>query len=453
MPIELHGENFQSWRKFDLTLDNLTVVVGSSNLGKSALVRSFKALVRNTLNAAQVRLGSEGIRIEAVIDGHHVIAERPRKDSVTYQVDGQDFQKLDGKIPQPVADLGMGLLEIGKVKLDPIFAGQFSEPFMLTATDGELNTILGAFSSTERLESGKKTANTRVAEKNAEAKVLAKNLRAVEARRSKLTVLAEQATAIQVEINTLEPVVERQQQTIKVLDELIAHRIRLTKLQIILDGVVIPGTEPVAASIERVQALQHLAARKIRRDKIQRVLDKLEVPAVEPVQRLLETAAAAGQAANSYVRKDRATATTDAIAACVETWTAIVSLFKYGKAVQEAEQALAAVKSSRAKEVIVKLEKRSEKIDAAINEGTRLAAGIKGLNSLIAARTAAKVLDDALPPLLAEYDAALEALEAIKTEYQQYQLDEAAKAAHRKAHAELAAKQKACPKCGEVISL
>jgi ABC-type phosphate/phosphonate transport system ATPase subunit len=69
MAIKLHGKDFQSWEEFDLNIEGRTAVVGPSNLGKSAIFRSLKGLVRNTLNANQLRVGSMLIQIEATIDG------------------------------------------------------------------------------------------------------------------------------------------------------------------------------------------------------------------------------------------------------------------------------------------------------------------------------------------------------------------------------------------------
>ncbi len=53
----------------------------------------------------------------------------------------------------------MGELVLGKVRLDPVFSRQFGSQFLLEKGDTALNIILGAFSSTEKLEDGKRVAN------------------------------------------------------------------------------------------------------------------------------------------------------------------------------------------------------------------------------------------------------------------------------------------------------
>lgn len=449
MTIELQVENFQSWEKFGLTLDGLTVLVGASNVGKSATNRALKALLRNTLNASQIRVGSTGIKIDAVIDGHRVIAERPKKDSVTYQVDGEGFSKLDGKIPERVADLGYGELVIGKVRLDPIFSKQFGSQFILEEGETALNTILGAFSSTEKLEFGKRTANLRIGERNAEAKVLAKEMRVVEERRAKIAPLAERATATQTLIDSLEPQIVRQEQVLALLDTLIVHTERLQRLQEVIAGVTVPDTEPVAHGIQVIQAVAVLAVTLARHQRIQVAVDQLVVPVADKAVQLHLQVLNAGQAATAQKRLQEAKAATDAIAVCVAGWTDIVNLFKHGKTLREAEEALTAFNSSsaRSKTTIAALEEHTSEIDGLISEVTRLAKSIRQLDGLVTARQAGDVHTKALPGLETEIEQAQATLDRITTEHQAHQQALAVEAAQKQAAKEAAAAAAACAKC------
>lgn len=453
MAIELHGENFQSWERFDLHVEGLTVVVGPSNLGKSAITRLTKAILRNGLSAAQIRVGSDGVKGELTIDGHKVIAERSKRGTNTYNIDGKDLSKLGRTTPQELTDLGMGLIEIGKQKLDATFAGQFDSQFILDRSDEELNQILGAFSSTEQLEFGKRTANGRVSEKNAEAKVLAKNKQQINERILKLDALQVRADEIQTKIDALEPVIDRQQKAIAALESLIAHRTRLDTLRKVIASVKVPDTAPVAHSIQVVQAAARLVETRESHRRLRLVLKKLVVPDTATSQRSLAASLAAGQAAEASIKRSQAKRALTGIAACVTTWTEIVTLVKRGKAITEAEAAIAAKESSQARAYITRLDQHTAAITKLETEVKRLAAGIRGLDTLLTAREALEELRVKYPALMNEVKQAEALLEKITREHQEHQQAVAVAAARKAAEEERQRTTRTCPRCGETVKI
>lgn len=459
MAIEFKGTNFQSWPGFELTMDDLTVVVGSSNVGKSAIARAFRGLIRNSTNAGQVRVDkisgvcTEGLRLEAVIDGHTVSMERTKKNAVSYTVDGQEYQKLNGAVPPCVQDLGMGELQIGSVTLDPVFASQFGNQFLLQEGSTALNTILGAFSSTEKLEFGKKTANGRIAEKNSEAKLLAKDFQAVEARRVKLEVLAASSTEVQTRIDALEGTITRQEQTVQLLDELIEHTERLERLRTVIAGITVPDTAPIARAIQAVQGLDRLLAARVRHDVLASILSRFTVPDVEPIARLFRTALFAGQAAEAQDRLGKARAANTAIAAMVTTWTAVVAGYKKGQTLDLAVEAIEAAATSRPKRYIKKLDQRTGRIEEGVNEVKRLASGVRQIDVLIAAREILAKTKEELPHVEAELFIADGKVVRVQQEWQEHKQAVAVAEATRRA-AEVAKHNAAghkCPNCGEVM--
>lgn len=180
--MELSLTNYQSWSSAQLKVEGLTVVVGPSNLGKSALGRAFKGLVRNDLLPDHIKLGTEGVVVSAIIAGKTVTAKRgaKAKDSTTYDVDGVEFAKLGGDVPQAVKDMAFGPVEVNGVSIDPVFAGQFDGQFLLGNSPAELNAVLNAFASTEKLDKGRKELARRTTETNATAKALAPQISALE---------------------------------------------------------------------------------------------------------------------------------------------------------------------------------------------------------------------------------------------------------------------------------
>jgi len=273
-------DNFQSWESAKLQIDGLTVIVGDSNLGKSALERAIKGLLRNELSNRQVRNGSEAMQVSATIDGHTIVATLGNKpsSSIVYNVDGEEFKKLNRAVPQPILDLRLGTIEIGDVTLDPIFADQFGSQFLLEEKPGPLNAILGAFSATERLEQGKRKANGEIAELNSQAKLLSKEVQAVETRRATLELLDLKFQDIGAVVDMVEPLVERDQAVLAALATLIDHRERLDAIHEVMGKLEVPTTSSVEHALKLGAALTTAATLRLRHNRITRVLSRLTVP-------------------------------------------------------------------------------------------------------------------------------------------------------------------------------
>jgi hypothetical protein len=71
-------------------------------------------------------------------------------------------------------------VEVNGVSIDPIFAGQFDGQFLVGSSPAELNAVLNAFASTERLDRGRKVLAQRVNDTNAQAKALTPQISALE---------------------------------------------------------------------------------------------------------------------------------------------------------------------------------------------------------------------------------------------------------------------------------
>ncbi len=220
--MRLKVENFQSWTEADLRFDGFTVVVGSSNRGKSALTRALRGLLRGDISQDQVKLGTKALTLtldRGVPTGpKRIVASRTTKGSTVYKVDEDEYAKLGGSAPPSVQALGYEPVEVNGLKIDPIFAGQFDSQFMVASTPAEVSGILGAFSATERLDKGKAVLKSKVTEFNAEAKVLGGQISTLEVQEAALAVLAERAVKSQEEIQTRGKVVQHKSGALIQLD-------------------------------------------------------------------------------------------------------------------------------------------------------------------------------------------------------------------------------------------
>jgi hypothetical protein len=222
-------------------------------------------MFRNELPSEYIRTGSNGLELTATLDGGIIIAERTPKGSTQYKINDKPFKKLNQTIPPELRAFGMNEVEVGDFTIDPIFARQNGKQFLIDSeayTPMELNTILGAFASTEKLEAGKKAANLEITHKNAEAKTLAEEVVQAETRKALMETFDRDAEGVAQGLKRLKPDVE--------------------------------GLEAkkhwLMASMERQRALQPL----------QEVVSELSVPDMGGVERLVQARDYAVQATNSF---------------------------------------------------------------------------------------------------------------------------------------------------------
>lgn len=194
--MQLTVKDFQGWKDATLSMEGLTVVVGPSSRGKSALSRALKGILRNTVSEGQIRLGSKETRVSLSLSDHEIECSRALKGSASYVVDGAEFAKLGGEVPPPMLDWGHQPVEVNGVKVDPIFAGQFDAQFLLSSSPAETSAILNAFASTERLDKGKKVLKGYVAEVDSEAKVLGAQVSALQEQVNEVTRKADQCEGL-----------------------------------------------------------------------------------------------------------------------------------------------------------------------------------------------------------------------------------------------------------------
>jgi AAA15 family ATPase/GTPase len=105
----LDVRNFQSLKDVHLDLGLLTVIVGDSNTGKSAVVRALKALASNLRGSSAITLGCRTASISAVCDDSKVTLEKSDTSS-SYRVSkagepDREFTKIAGETPEEISSL------------------------------------------------------------------------------------------------------------------------------------------------------------------------------------------------------------------------------------------------------------------------------------------------------------------------------------------------------------
>lgn len=147
MKVEIH--NYQSIEKVAIEPKGFTIIVGDSNVGKSALVRALVGAMANTLEAPSIRNGKTGAFVSIEKDGHTILVERT-PDTTSYVVDGQKFTKLARKSCPAVEQLGFKAIKVGETELTPQWVvDQFDPLFIL---DEPASVAAGIITQASRLD-------------------------------------------------------------------------------------------------------------------------------------------------------------------------------------------------------------------------------------------------------------------------------------------------------------
>lgn len=218
--FRLTGRDFQSWKSFDLPVSGFTVIVGASDRGKSALIRALQGVLRNEVTSNQVSWWAKDSSVTLTPEGESCVTLTRTPKTTSYTVGDEEFSKLAGGVPPAVADFKCGSVDTGGVKLDPIFAGQFDQQFMLTLSPSELNTVFGLFSSTEKLSAGKKLAASKNAELGSTAKFLASEIQEAEVKKSQLTTLVAEFEVASTKLERLASLAEQLSHNLATLQSL-----------------------------------------------------------------------------------------------------------------------------------------------------------------------------------------------------------------------------------------
>ena len=170
---KLTVENFQSLEKIELDLAPFTVVEGSSNSGKSAVLRALKAVVRNVHSPSAVRVGAKQFTAQIGLDNDVAVAIERGPSQSTYRVllpDGEEavFTKAGRTVPEEVQKvLGLPSPE----GPDLAFSSQIDPPFLLAETGSTAAKMLGDLTNVSRLHAAAREANRRRLDASKEHKI------------------------------------------------------------------------------------------------------------------------------------------------------------------------------------------------------------------------------------------------------------------------------------------
>src|SRR3990167_4660135 len=138
--------NYQSIEDAHLAFGRLTVIVGPSGRGKSALRRALAAALFGQVGEDFIRFGKQKATVTLSFDGgRELVWEKHRDKGATYTLDGKLFTRTGRAVPDEVAEaLAVRRIDIDKdLTLRPQFQDQHDLPLLLMESQTMVARALG----------------------------------------------------------------------------------------------------------------------------------------------------------------------------------------------------------------------------------------------------------------------------------------------------------------------
>lgn len=175
----------------DLTLDlgSWTVLVGSSNSGKSAVLRALRDLFQNADSPSVARVGVKQFEVCAFLSGNTSVRLTRGKSQSTYALneggpEDEIYAKSGRSVPVPIS-------EALKIPADDVwehYAAQLDPPYLLSLPSSQIATLLAELTESDRIGRAVSEINRR---KSSWSKT--REIRATDAEKAKATLEADYA--------------------------------------------------------------------------------------------------------------------------------------------------------------------------------------------------------------------------------------------------------------------
>lgn len=177
--MKLHVKNFQSIEQADIEIGPLTVLVGQSDVGKSAIIRALRLLHRNNGGLELVKYGAGGLYVQQTSDEGVTTSISKGKGQNSYHAGSKVLSKIGKDIPPEVsANLRTDELVLDKdLVLDLNFSGQFDSPFLLADSSSVVTKAISSLSGINILYSAIREANSEAQKLKAKGDVLTDSLK------------------------------------------------------------------------------------------------------------------------------------------------------------------------------------------------------------------------------------------------------------------------------------
>lgn len=157
--------NFQSLQNVEVEFGNLTVIVGASSSGKSAITRAMQAVTSNSLDSANITRSTKKAAVSLNTGDAVVTIERETGGTSVYKLakagsKEQVFTKLNRSVPTEVTE-ALGILPSTQEVASINFAGQFDTPYLLKEGASSVARVLGELTNVSKIFEAVREASRR----------------------------------------------------------------------------------------------------------------------------------------------------------------------------------------------------------------------------------------------------------------------------------------------------
>jgi DNA repair ATPase RecN len=157
--------NFQSLQDVEVEFGKLTVIVGASSSGKSALTRAMKAVTSNSLDSDNITKGSKKSAVSLKTENATVTIERETGHSSVYKIakssgEESSYPKSNRQVPTEVTEV-LGISPSTKEVESINFAGQFDTPYLLKEGASAVARVLGELTNVSTIFAAVREASRR----------------------------------------------------------------------------------------------------------------------------------------------------------------------------------------------------------------------------------------------------------------------------------------------------
>lgn len=147
--MKIKIKNFQSLKDIELDVSGLTILTGSNNTGKSAVIRAVSGVFNNTRGNSFVRYGETHSTVAVEWSDTEQVTWEKGKGTNRYTINGKVFDKVGSSPPEELKDLGVYALKAGGKEVSPQLAPQFTGQVFLLDQPGSV--IADCIADSERV--------------------------------------------------------------------------------------------------------------------------------------------------------------------------------------------------------------------------------------------------------------------------------------------------------------
>jgi exonuclease SbcC len=182
--------NFQAHKKLQIEFDpGVTSIVGSTDVGKSAVIRALSWLMRNTPNGLEfIRRGAKKAVAALTVDGKTIKRVRGASRNL-YKLDGKVFKAFGAAVPDKISQL----LQIGDLN----FQAQHDAPFWFSDSSGAVSRKLNEIVSLGVIDAALSFFLAAVRKSKAEVEICGERIARARERKAELSFAPEFAADVE----------------------------------------------------------------------------------------------------------------------------------------------------------------------------------------------------------------------------------------------------------------